>query len=138
MKPNVLRQHLLTFCRAAIVTTLAGAASGCSDDDDGTLQQNWTIAGTTDSNACGIRGANQVRLVVFDPGLFVQATQFAPCNAFTTSLRLRENTYTSTLTFIDVNGIAVSETRRLAAFTVTEDRTTTLNTDFAVTEFLPR
>jgi hypothetical protein len=113
----------------------ASAAMSCHSTHDGTLTQNWTIAEATNPQTCGIHGATQVRLIVFDPGLFVNATQFAPCESFTTSLDLHENTYTSTLTFVDVNNVPVSETRSLAAFTITNDQTTTLTADFPVTSF---
>jgi hypothetical protein len=114
---------------------LAGAATSCSSSHDGTLQQNWTIAGTTNAATCGVHGASQARLIVFDPGLVIHATQFAPCEAFQTSLSLHEDTYTSTLTFVDANNVPVSETRSIAAFVINNDNTTTLNADFPIASF---
>jgi hypothetical protein len=132
MRLDVLPRQLPLLAAIA----LAGIGAGCSSHHDGTLQQNWTIAGTTNSQTCSVHGATQARLVVFNPGLFIEATQFAPCEAFQTSLSLHEDTYTSTLTFVDANGVPVSEIRSIAAFNIVNDQTTTLNADFPLTSFL--
>jgi hypothetical protein len=129
-KPKTHRLPLL------LAIGLAAVGSGCAGHHDGTLQQNWTIAGTTNSNLCDVHGATQARVVVFTTGLFITATQFAPCNAFSTTLSLHEDTYTSSLTFVDANGVPVSDTRAIAPFIINGDQTTTLNADFAVTDFL--
>lgn len=124
----------------ALTTLVVASACGDDEDDDnfGTLQQGWTIAGTTDPAACIRTGATQMRIVVLDPGLFVEATQFAPCEDFATTLRLDDNNYTASATFLDANGVAVSETRTVAVFSIAEDRTTTLSIDFPLAAFLPR
>jgi hypothetical protein len=118
-----------------VAVALAGAATSCTNHHDGTLQQNWTIAQTTNAATCGVHGATQARLIVFDPGLVIHATQFAPCDAFQTSLSLNPDTYTSTLTFVDGNNVPVSETRSIAAFTINSNETTTLSADFPIASF---
>jgi hypothetical protein len=128
------------FSRLVIAAIAATAAisAGCSSDDDGTLQQTWSIEGSTDPNTCTRVGAAQMRVVVLDPGLFVRATRFAPCTDFSTAITLDDNNYTATATFLDANGVAVSDTRTLSVFAIRENVTTRLHIDFPVGSFLPR
>jgi hypothetical protein len=107
-----------------------------SSNNDGQLQQNWTISGATNPSLCDVHKAAQARLVVFDSNLVVQATEFTPCNSFTTTITLPQNTYTSALTFIDTNGAAVSQSRNIGPFVVSNDQLTVLTEDFPVTAFL--
>jgi hypothetical protein len=131
-------KHVRVALGTMTLIAVAASAVGCDSNDDGTLQQSWTIAGGTDVNACTRLGASSMRLVVFDPGLIVQATRFAPCSDFQTSLPLNDDTYTGAATFLDVNGIAVSETRAIPAFHISEDETTRLSIDFPLEEFFRR
>ena len=123
---------------SAVVTigAIGAGAAGCSSGNtDGTLTQTWTIAGSTDQQVCSRVHANQMRIVVFDPGLVVQATQFAPCTDFRTQVVLPQNTYTASITFLNDAGVTVSDTRTLAAFIIGEDQYTNLNIDFPLTAF---
>jgi hypothetical protein len=117
------------------------AITACGDDDDddiptGTLQQSWTIAGAKNPDSCTRYNAAQMRLVAIGPGAVVQATQFTPCNAFQTTLTLPANTYTAAATFLDANGVAVSQTLNVSAFFIAEDLTTIQNVDFTPINFL--
>lgn len=125
--------------KLAIVTlgTLAVVGFGCSGTNNGTYQQNWTIQGTTNPTACSVAGASQMRVVTIGAGGAVQATNFVPCNAFTTSFSLEPATYTAAATFLATNGAAVSQTKVLPAFTVFENQTTVQTIDFAASDFLP-
>jgi hypothetical protein len=118
------------------IGALASASASCSSAHDGTLQQNWTISGTTTPSVCDLHRATQARVVVFDRALFVLATQYAPCNLFSTSIGLHEDTYTATMTFLDVNGSAVSDSRTTGPFNVLRDATTVQVIDFPVGAFV--
>jgi hypothetical protein len=122
----------------AAVSALGVGVAGCSHNHDGTYNQAWTIGGSTDPAVCSRVNANQLRIVVFDPNLFIQATHFAACTDFNTSVVLAENNYTASLTFLDPAGVPVSNTRAITQFSVTEDGFTNLNIDFPLTEFFPR
>jgi hypothetical protein len=137
VRGEIMRIKHLMGALATIGVIGAGVA-GCSGNTDGTLNTTWTIGGTSDPNVCTRVHANQMRIVVFDPALFVQATQFAPCTDFHTQLVLSQNTYTASLTFLDNAGVPVSETRTLAAFEIAEDQFTNLNIDFPLTAFFAR
>lgn len=129
----MLKSHV-----AACLMLLVVAGAACDDDEPppaGTLQQGWTIAGARTPEACSRFGATQMRLVVLDSSLFVEATRFAPCTDFTASLALTPDVYTGTATFLDANGVAVSNTRSITAFTISENITTLQNVDFAVGDF---
>jgi hypothetical protein len=122
---------------AAGVALFALAGGGCSNHDNGTIVQNWTIEGTTNTNACVVHGANQMRVVVLNPQLVVQATQFSACDAFSTSFSVPQDIYTTSATFLDVNGAPVSKTLTLPSFNVNHDETVTVTTDFPVNAFPP-
>jgi hypothetical protein len=109
---------------------LAGTGAGCTNHHDGELQQNWSIAGTTNTNACVVHGAVQARLVVSNVGQFVEATQFTPCDAFVVTLSLPSDTFTSDLTFLDGAGVPVSQTFTSSPFTIFRDTTTFVAVDF--------
>ena len=122
---------------AAIV--LAVTAAGCDDDDEiipvptgetGILEQRWTIEGTVDPGRCTVYGADRMRLVLFDSRGVLRATEFAPCSAFRTALVLPIETYTGNATFVDVSGVAVSETLPIEPFTIFDDRTVSQLVDF--------
>ncbi|AKU99072.1 hypothetical protein AKJ09_05736 [Labilithrix luteola] len=116
---------------------LVMSGMGCtSSNDDGTLQQNWTIAGTTNPTACG--PATQMRVVVVDPAGATAATRFAACSSFQTNIDLAPNNYTGAATFLDANGAAVSRTLVIPPFTINHDNTTFRTVDFALTDFLAR
>jgi hypothetical protein len=130
---NMRVKHLIIA--TAAVAVVGVTAVGCDNNDDGTLNQTWSINGSRDPSVCDRVRASQMRIVVFDPGLFVQATQFAPCRDFRTSLVLDENTYTASATFLDQNGVPISETRTITAFNVFEDAYTDVNVDFPLNAF---
>jgi hypothetical protein len=115
---------------------------GCSSSDNnsssnmGTLEQSWTIAGTTSPTLCSANNAAQVRLVVLDPGLVVTATQFAPCNAFRLTVQLPDNTYTGNLTFLNDGGGTVSSSRQITQFVVRAGQTTSQTIDVPATAFI--
>jgi hypothetical protein len=112
------------------------AIPGCSSDDDGTLVQNWTITGGTDPASCERAGAAQMRVVVVDSFGFVEATEFAPCQAFSTALSLSPDTYTATATFLNSSNVAVSRTLLIPGFIISENLTTTVNVPFQLSDFL--
>lgn len=123
----------------AVAAMVSVSALGCSDDDEdevGTLQQNWTIAGSTDPSACGPVGATQMRLVVVDSFGFTDATQFAPCSDFRTSVTLLPDRYSATATFLGADGLPVSKTIILPVIDVFVDRTTSVTVDFALLDFV--
>lgn len=124
---------------AALSVLLAlGGAAGCSDDDNGTLQQSWTIQGAATTTACNLVGATQMRLVVIRSDAVAEATSFVPCESFQASISLREDTYTTAATFLGVDGLAVSQTKIIPAFQINSGDTTFASIDFALTDFLPR
>src|SRR3954468_12608042 len=100
--------ELHNTCRALGMIIVAITAVDCTSNSDGTLTQNWSIAGLKTENACSANNATQARLVIFDANLYATATHFSGCNAFTTTFDLPQGTYTSALTFLDVNGASVS------------------------------
>jgi hypothetical protein len=127
----------------ALSIALAAVGVSCSNDDDttpsnpdGTLQQDWTIAGSNNENLCSVNKAAQARLVVLDPALVIQATQFAPCRAFRINVTLHQNTYTGNLTFLDESGSEVSSSRSISQFSVTAGQTTSQTLDVPATAFL--
>jgi hypothetical protein len=123
---------------AAVSTLVAcGVGIGCGSDD-GTLQQNWTIQGTTNPNSCVAAQATQMRLVAIGSDGVAEATTFSACNAFQASQSLKEDTYTGAATFLDANGVAVSQTKLVPPFTIVEGQTTVRTIDFAVSDFFPR
>ena len=123
---------------ATVGTVVAcGTGLGCGSKE-GPLAQNWTIQGTTSPTACTASGATQMRVIVIRSNGVAEATDFAACNAFNTSLSLDEDTYTGTATFLDANGIAVSQTKLLGAFSIIDGETTRRTIDFVASDFLPR
>lgn len=129
-------KHLIIT--AAAIGILGVSVAGCDSNDDGTLNQTWTIEGQRDPEMCTRLNASQVRILVFDPALFIEATHFAPCRDFKTSVVLSENTYTASLTFLDQGGVPISETRAITSFTVREDAYTDVNVDFPRSAFFAR
>jgi hypothetical protein len=119
----------------ALVTV---SALGCSDDDEatGTLQQNWTINGSTDPSSCGPVGATQMRLVVIDSAGYTDATQFAPCTDFRATVSLIPDRYTAAVTFLGANGAPVSKTQLVPIFDIYSGQTTTVGTNFTLTDFI--
>jgi hypothetical protein len=122
--------------RGLFVLTM-GAVFGCgSGSHDGTLQQNWTIAGGTDPAACTRVHATQMRLVVLDHNGLISATQFAPCTDFKTTLSLQADSYSGTATFLDQSNVVVSKTLLVTSFGINEGQTTALTLPFQLTDFL--
>ena len=117
---------------------LLGAASGCGSDDEGTLQQNWTIQGGTSADACSVAGAAQMRVVIVDGNGFTQATNFESCSSFTSRIALDEDTYTGAATFVGTDGLPVSQTKIIPAFRIIKGETTVQTVDFNIGDFLAR
>ena len=131
-----MEPKLIAMCVGAVL--LVGGAGGCGDDNEGTLQQNWTIQGTTTPNACTLARATQMRLVVVDANGFSEATSFVPCASFSSTLTLAENNYTGAATFLGEDGLAVSQTKIIPAFRISGGLTTTQTIDFAIGDFIAR
>jgi len=127
---------------ACTLGSMFAAASfvGCAGDDEiagklpgidtGTLQQSWSIEGSTDVAKCQQYRADRMRIVVLDPKGSVHATEFAPCNDFQKTLELQTDTYTGNATFVDGAGYPVSKTLPIPQFTIAADRTVTMSLDF--------
>lgn len=131
MKPNRL-------IGTAIALLACGIGSGCTSDDDGTLEQSWTIQDSTNPDACTVSGATQMRVIVVGSDGVSEATKFRSCAAFKTTQSLTADTYTGTATFLNANGVAVSQTKILPAFTIVEGVTTSRTINFVASDFLPR
>jgi hypothetical protein len=124
--------------RSFQIGLLALIASGCSssnNDNAGTLQQGWTIEGTTNPAACTQVSAAQMRLVILDQNNVVSATQFASCTDFTIAVSLPAATFSAAATFLNANGLAVSRTLVVPSFNVFVGQTTVQNINFTVSDF---
>ncbi len=129
----------LSVLSATLGAALLGAFGlSCSSTHDGTLVQNWTIQGNVNPASCNTAGAVQMRVVVVNSSGGAEATNFTACNAFTTSFSLHPDNYTATATFLGANGLAISQTKLVPVFGISEDQTTVRTIDFAISDFLPR
>lgn len=135
--PAEAPMNLNTLIAAVGTFIFCGIGMGCGSDE-GTLEQNWTIQGATRANSCDATGATQMRLISIRSDGVAEATTFSPCNAFQARQTLSAATYTGTATFLDPNGLAVSQTKLLPAFTVVDGETTVQTIDFALTDFIRR
>ena len=126
------------FFLLVAVGIASASCGGSSSEDLGTLEQTWSIAGSTEPDACAVAGATQMRVVVLDPELVVEATQIAPCTDFRTAVDLADDVYGASVTFLDAAGIAVSKTRTFAKLTVRQDQTTPVHFDFPFDAFFLR
>jgi dihydrofolate reductase len=84
----------------------------------GTFVQRWTIEGSTDDDQCERYGADRMRVVLFDEGGEVQATEFASCKSSELSMLLRAKVYKGSATFINGGGEVVSATLPIDRFAI--------------------
>lgn len=134
--------------RLPMLALVASAAIGCADGEEdptasvprvgvGVLEQAWTIEGSTDPALCARYGADLMRVVVLDEGDNIQATEFAPCDAFVMRPPLVAGNYTGNATFLTAAGGPVSATLPLPPFVIVDEGTTRQLIDFPAAAMVP-
>jgi hypothetical protein len=96
----------------------------------GTLVHAWTIDGGTEASACERYGADQLRLVLYEPDGNFSATALEPCESFEARKLLVAQTYHGIVAFLGRDGVEVSETLSLGEITVEPDAETRSSIDF--------
>jgi hypothetical protein len=126
-----------TILAIAIGAMVSVSVFGCSDDDPvGTLQQSWTIGGSSDPSACGPVRAAQMRIVLTNSDGKIDATQFAPCADFHASVPLDPDRYAVAVTFLGPDGFPVSNTLLVPTIDIYSGQTTSIATDFTLRDFV--
>jgi hypothetical protein len=133
-----MKVQLSVFGATLGAALLGSLGLSCSSSHEGTLVQSWTIQGNVNPASCDTAGATQMRVIAVNSAGFAEATNFVACSAFSTSFALPQDNYTATATFLGANGLAVSQTKIVPIFGISNDTTTYRTIDFAISDFLGR
>ena len=138
--------HLLTLVIPLSTWALAGGALGCTLTTEppvvvvpaasGTLTVRWTVAGSDHPAACGVYGATDLELVVFDENGAQVASTLGACEGFSLTLALPEGTYSAEATLVDPRGSARSVTKPLQAIVVVRGTDLAIDLDFPQSSIL--
>ena len=111
----------------ALAAIVAVVALGCALDvgpwdHEGTATISWTLRGRSDATRCADVGARHVEVRTIDAWGDEQAYAFPRCTAMRTDVTIERGWYHAELTLVDVDGRAISSTRRTDEFYVAQHR----------------
>lgn len=102
----------------------------------GALTVDWTVAGTTDPNACAERAATAIEIAVVTDANQPIGTFQQSCSAFATSIDLAAGTYTAEAKLLDAAGAPLTRNVSLDFFTINNNSELTVPIDFPRTAFI--